>query len=384
MTMLTGTSLLSSPEAAPIVWQGGRLISLLREAGLTGHGGAGFPTWRKLAAVVTGDRPVVIGNGAEGEPASAKDKTLLTRSPHLVLDGLQLAAEAVGAVDCYLYVGAPLVGRLRQVLAGRQDRFPVTVVAAPDTFIAGEESAVIAGIAGRKPLPTDKRRLVVESGLGGRPTLVQNVETLAHIALIARHGASWFRHNGTAEQPGTFLATVGGAVNSPGVYEVPYGIALPQLLDLAGGPATRLAAVLVGGYHGAWLPVTDVPLSRAGLAPFGATPGAGVVHALPAAYCGLVETARIVTYLAEQGARQCGPCRFGLPAMAQTLRRLAGRTPDRAAPGHAAHLAALLTNRGACHHPDGTVRFVRSALRVFADDVDLHLVGRCSTVEGVR
>jgi NADH:ubiquinone oxidoreductase subunit F (NADH-binding) len=382
MTTVTSTSLLSQPNG-PIEWQGGRLISLLREAGLTGRGGAGFPTWRKLAAVVTGDRPVVIGNGAEGEPASAKDTTLLTRSPHLVLDGLQLAAEAVGAVDCYLYLPAPHVDRLRQIVAARADRFPVTVVAAPDTFVAGEESAVIAGIAGRRPLPTDKRRLVVESGLRGRPTLVQNVETLAHIALIARHGSGWFRQNGTDAAPGTFLATVGGAVNRPGVYEVPYGISMAHLLDLAGGAATRLSAVLVGGYHGAWLPVTDVPMSRAGLAPFGATPGAGVVHVLPAAYCGLVETARIVTYLAGQSAGQCGPCRFGLPAMADAMRRLAAGSRDRDLPERVADLAGLVVNRGACHHPDGTVRLVRSALGVFADEVDRHLAGQC-TAEGHR
>jgi NADH:ubiquinone oxidoreductase subunit F (NADH-binding) len=281
-------------------WQGpgGRLIGLLERAGLTGRGGAGFPTWRKLAAVAIGERPVVIGNGAEGEPASAKDRTLLTRAPHLVLDGLQLAAEAVGAADCYLYVPARIADRVRQAMAERagRDRFAVTVVEAPDTFVAGEESAVIARIAGRRALPTDKVDLVVRSGLRGRPTLVQNAETLAHLAVIAHRGPAAFRRSGTEAEPGSFLATIGGAVAAPGVYEAPYGIRLGALLDLAGGPATPLAAVLVGGYHGAWLPIADArsaPMSRAGLAPFGATPGAGVVHALPASYCGLVETARI-------------------------------------------------------------------------------------------
>ncbi|HEX9336681.1 MAG TPA: NADH-ubiquinone oxidoreductase-F iron-sulfur binding region domain-containing protein [Pseudonocardiaceae bacterium] len=381
MTTLTRPSLLSEP-AGPLPTLGTSLISLVRDAGLTGRGGAGFPTWRKLAAVASGDRAVVIGNGAEGEPASAKDKTLLTRSPHLVLDGLRLAADAVNATDCYLYLPAALVGHVSSAMAARPDRFAVRLVAAPDTFVSGEESAVIARIGGGKPLPTDKRGLVVESGLRGRPTLVRNVETLAHIASIARNGPAWFRWHGTDAEPGTFLATVGGAVNAPGVYEVPYGIPLTGLLDLAGGPAARLSSVLVGGYHGTWLPRTDVPMSRAGLAPFGATPGAGVVHALPASYCGLVETARITRYLADQSARQCGPCRFGLPAMADTLRRLAAGERDRDLPGQVAALTALVVNRGACHHPDGTVRLVRSALTVFADEIDLHLAGRCSTREG--
>jgi NADH:ubiquinone oxidoreductase subunit F (NADH-binding) len=381
-------------------WQGpgGRLIGLLERAGLTGRGGAGFPTWRKLAAVAVGERPVVIGNGAEGEPASAKDRTLLTRAPHLVLDGLQLAAEAVGAADCYLYVPARIADRARQALADRagRDRFAVTVVEAPDTFVAGEESAVIARIAGRRALPTDKVDLVVRSGLRGRPTLVQNVETLAHLAVIAHRGPAAFRRSGTEAEPGSFLATIGGAVATPGVYEAPYGIRLGGLLELAGGPATQpgrdggkqpLSAVLVGGYHGAWLPIADAvsaPMSRAGLAPFGATPGAGVVHALPASYCGLVETARITGYLAEQSARQCGPCRNGLPMMATTLHRLAAGERDSRLPDQLARLAALVVNRGACHHPDGTVRLVRSALRVFAAEIDLHLAGRCSTVEGRR
>ncbi|HEX5404116.1 MAG TPA: NADH-ubiquinone oxidoreductase-F iron-sulfur binding region domain-containing protein [Pseudonocardiaceae bacterium] len=372
-------------------WQGpgGRLIGLLEQAGLTGRGGAGFPTWRKLAAVAVGARPVVIGNGAEGEPASAKDGTLLTRSPHLVLDGLQLAAEAVGAADCYLYVSGRVVEHVRHAAAERagRDRFAVTVVVAPDRFVAGEESAAIAAIAGRKALPTDKAQLVVQSGLRGRPTLVQNVETLAHIAVIAQCGAAAFRRSGTGAEPGSFLATLGGAVPAPGVYEAPYGIRIGKLLALAGGPAVPLSAVLVGGYHGAWLPIADAlaaPMSRAGLAPFGATPGAGIVRALPVSHCGLAETARITDYLAAQSAKQCGPCRNGLPLMAQTLHRLAVGDRDRGLPEHVARLSALVVNRGACHHPDGTVRLVSSAMRVFAVEVDLHLAGRCSAAEGTR
>jgi NADH:ubiquinone oxidoreductase subunit F (NADH-binding) len=370
------------PGALP--WQGqhGRLIGVLERAGLTGRGGAGFPTWRKLAAVVTGDRPTVIGNGAEGEPASAKDKTLLTRAPHQVLDGLQLVAEAVNAADCYLYVPAPLAAHLRTVLAqraaARRDVFPVTVIDAPDTFIAGEETAVIARIAGKPALPRDKRVRITEAGLRGRPTVVQNVETLAQVAFIARYGPDRFRAAGTAAEPGTFLATVSGAVTAPGVYEAPQGIPLGGLLDLAGGPATALDAVLVGGYHGTWLPMLpDLRISRAGLAPYGGTPGAGVVYALPSVRCGLAETARITQYLADQGARQCGPCLNGLPAMAHTLGRLASGDRDPGLPAQIEHLAALVVNRGACHHPDGTTRMVRSALRVFAGEIDRHLAGHC-------
>lgn len=323
----------------------------------------------------------MIGNGAEGEPASGKDALLLGRSPHLVLDGLLLVAEAVGAQERYLYVKPSLVAHVRDVVAARRD--PVRVVAAPDTFVAGEETAVIAALSGRAALPRDKAVHVTESGLHGAPTLVQNVETLAHIAGIARNGPEWFRRNGTPDEPGTFLATVSGAVTRPGVYETAYGTTMADVLDLAGGPAAPLNAVLVGGYHGTWLPIAQawrVPLSRAGLAPFGGSPGAGVVYALPTTRCGLVETARITGYLADQSARQCGPCLNGLPVMAATMHQMAAGADPRL-PARLEHLTRLVTGRGACHHPDGTARLVRSALDTFAGEIGLHLAGRCGARE---
>src|SRR5947209_6259554 len=226
----------------PLPWQGGpyRLTHAVEAAALAGHGGAGFPTWRKLNAVAAGERPVVVANGAEGEPASGKDKALLCRAPHLVLDGLQLAAECVGATRAYLYLApGPAVDAVRHALSERRrtrlDRLAVDVVVAVDRFISGEESAVVAAVEGRKPLPRDKSRRVVKAGVKGRPTLVQNVETLAHLALVARHGPAWYRSRGTAEEPGTFLATVSGAVHSPGVYELPYGVPVEDALVRAGG-----------------------------------------------------------------------------------------------------------------------------------------------------
>lgn len=372
----------------PLPWQGGRgrVIPLVEASGLSGRGGAAFPTWRKLSAVAAGERPVVIANGAEGEPASAKDRTLLGHAVHVVLDGLQLAAEAVGAQRAYAYVPAGSRAEdVRRALAQRRaagwDRVVTEVVEAPDLFVAGEESAVVSHVEGGPALPRDTPYRVVASGVHGRPTLVQNVETLAHLALIVRYGAPWFRALGTADEPGTFLATVSGAVTAPGVYEVPYGIPLRDLLEMAGGRDCGPQAVLVGGYHGAWLPsraLGEAELSRAALKPLGASPGAGVVVVLPASSCGLVESARITAYLTGQSAGQCGPCVNGLPALADTLRRLARgeRQPDLAQ--RAAYFAGLVEGRGACHHPDGTARFVRSSLHTFADEVRLHLAGQCT------
>ena len=362
---------------------GPELVGLLRAAGLTGRGGAGFPAWRKLAAVsASGRPPVVIGNGAEGEPASGKDKVLLAYRPHLVLDGLQMVARAVGARAAYLYLASAATGLVGAALTARRaaglDPIPVTVRTAPEAFVASEESAVVAALSGGKAVPADKRVRIVESGLDGAPTLVQNVETLAHIALIARHGPDWFARAGTAEEPGTFLATVGGAVVAPGVVEAGYGTPLGDLIDAAGGPAQPLRAVLAGGYHGAWVPADpELPISRAGLAGYGASPGAGVLWALPVGACGLAETARIAAYLAGQVAGQCGPCVNGLPRLADTMRALADRRTRPTLAVEVRRLAALVTGRGACRHPDGTARLIGSALRAFAPDVDAHLAGRC-------
>jgi len=359
------------------------LPDLVEAAGLTGRGGAAFPTWRKLASV--GARPIVIANGAEGEPASGKDAWLLRSAPHLVLDGLGLVAGSVGASRAYAYAPpGPGAARLRAALAERgREPVPVEVVEAVDGFLAGEASAVAARVAGLPARPRDKAVRLSEAGVRGRPTLVHNVETLAHVAQIARYGPGWFRRVGTPDEPGTFLATLSGAVARPGVREAAFGTTLAGLAAMAGGLTGPVAAFLVGGYHGRWVPAD----AGAGLGltpgprPSGLAVGAGVVIALPASSCGLGASAAILRYLAEQSAGACGPCRLGLPALADAFAELAGRGNPRAAVS-AARLAGLVVGRGACHNPDGAARLARSALEVFADDVALHQTGRCQARSG--
>jgi NADH:ubiquinone oxidoreductase subunit F (NADH-binding) len=361
------------------------VLKSLQQAGLTGRGGAGFPTGRKFASV-TGRKPVVIGNGAEGEPLSEKDAVLIARAPHLILDGLQLAADTVRADKAFLYVPADAVTTVRRAIdervAARLDRHRVTVVEAPDTFVAGEESAVIRRVEGGPGLPRDKKVLTSVSGLKGRPTLVNNVETLAHVALIARHGPSWFRSLGDPADPGTMLITLSGTSAKRRVLEIPTGTPLTDVIA-RGGVTDRsdVGAILVGGYHGNWIPasaVAGVALSRAGLAEFGASPGAGIVHVLPIGECGLARTAEIVAYLAEQGARQCGPCRNGLPRLAALFDDLAYGRVDDGLLDDLQSMLGLVDGRGACRHPDGTVRLARSALETFASDVAAHRSGRCN------
>jgi NADH:ubiquinone oxidoreductase subunit F (NADH-binding) len=358
-------------------------IAEVDRAGLTGRGGAGFPTARKLHAVASGrDVPVVIANGTEGEPASAKDKVLLAREPHLVLDGAVLAARMVGAPRAIVVahdavreiVGDAVAQRRR----ARLDPIRVTVMTAADGFVAGEASALVNWAGRGIPLPTAVPPRVSERGLDGRPTLVQNVETLAHLALIARHGARWFRSVGTPAEPGSMLVTIIGAVHRPGVYETEIGRPAGEVLGLAGGPAAALGALLIGGYFGTWLdPVAagPLPFSAAGLRTAGGSPGAGLVAALPADACGLAETARVARYLATESAGQCGPCVFGLDSIAGELEALAAGRP--AGLGLLRRWLGQVDGRGACHHPDGAVHMIRSALAVFAAEIGRHARGWC-------
>jgi NADH:ubiquinone oxidoreductase subunit F (NADH-binding) len=375
-------------------FSGAALIEHVQAAGLTGRGGAAFPVARKLAAVAAaGGSAVAVANGAEGEPASSKDAALLWFSPHLVLDGLQLAAGAVGARTAYVYVhagsdtrdGPDLQSHLRAALAQREaaglDRVHVEVIEAPPRFLAGEETALVSRINGGAARPTDKRYRAFQRGVGGRPTLVQNVETLAHLGLIARHGATWFRSVGTGDEPGSMLCTVRESDGQARVLEAALGTPLKWLVGLG----DDVQAVLVGGYHGGWLSLTDarrVALCNADLRPAGTIAGAGVVVALPTAYCGMREIASVARYLALESAGQCGPCFNGLPAIAAALAELAQPRPAGRALDHVQRWAGLLAGRGACHHPDGTVRFVASALTVFAAEITDHAHGRCTATNG--
>lgn len=221
---------------------------------------------------------------------------------------------------------------------------------------------------------------MLEKGVESRPTLVHNVETLAQLALIVRFGAGWFRSRGTPAEPGTFLATVGGAVRAPGVIEVEHGTTVSAMLRMAGGSVEPIRAVLVGGFHGAWIGADDamqLPVSRRALGPYGASPGAGALIALPRRTCGLVQTEEILGYLVGEAAGQCGPCRFGMPELACQFGDLVRGSSDPVAAQRLSDLTARLVGRGACSQPDGTVRLVRSALAVFADEVIRHRQGVC-------
>ena len=356
------------------------LIAEVEASGLAGRGGAGFPTHRKLRAVREGRRPIVVVNGVEGEPASAKDRLLLSVAPHLVLDGAVLAAEAVGADAVHVCVprGArsPLAAVERALDERRAiglDRVTISLWAVPARYVAGEETALVHWLNGGEAKPTMTPPRPFERGVRGRPTLIQNVETLAHLALIARFGAEWFRREGTAAEPGTLLLSISRPDQRIAVLETAMGTPLRQVVARC-GLETEPQAVLVGGYFGSWHAydtAVDLQLTQADLRATGGALGAGILAMLPPEACGLCETARVARYLADQSAGQCGPCALGLPAIAKDLALLChGRDPG--ARARALGRMRQIEGRGACRHPDGAVRLVRSALDVFAEHVDWH------------
>jgi ferredoxin len=220
----------------------------------------------------------------------------------------------------------------------------------------------------------------------GLPTLLSNAETFAQLAVLAMLGPDGYASIGTADEPGTVLLTVGGAASRPAVVEVPSGIPLGVVLDICGAKVGD--GVLVGGYHGKWLPrevAYNVPVSRAGLAAAGGALGAGIVLPLGEGTCPVGEVARIARYLAKESSGQCGPCQLGLPGIARSLSALAEGSGGMDALDTARRAAGSVRGRGACSHPDGASRFVFSAIEVFTDDLAAHVFrGGCGRpVQGI-
>ncbi len=369
------------PGAAKL--DGRSLVAVTEQAALRGRGGGRFPTAAKMAAVrASRGRAIVVANGCESEPMSAKDALLLRELPHLVLDGAALAARAVGAQRVIVAYEASnrdsrtsLEHALAQRAAAGLDSVAFELFAAADAFLTGQETSLVSQINGRAARPTFIPPRPTQRGVQRQPTLVQNVETLAHLALIARHGADWYRRIGTAAEPGSTLVTVIGAVESAGVYEIECGTTLERLLSAAGGARGDIAGLLIGGYFGSWLPSTAIAtleLADAGLAAHGATLGCGVVVALPMRSCPVAETVRVTSYLADETARQCGPCVHGSSAIAGALGEIAeGRAAPRTL-GDIGRWTEILPGRGACHLPDGLAHFVSTALRTFPGAFDEH------------
>ncbi len=362
----------------------------IERAGLTGRGGANYPTARKWRSVASGNhRPVVVVNGSEGEPPAGKDALLMSRAPHLVIDGALFAAAALGADRVYVCVGGhsrPALMGMEEAIAERRSmerpRIPIELRVVPDRYVAGESSALVHMLNGGEAVPTLSPPRSSERGVGRRPTLVQNAETLAHVALIMARGTAWYRSAGTSEEPGTRLVSLSGALPRPVVCEIEAGASLLEIFEANGGDPSGVSGVLVGGYYGTWIGADDAFGSRISiesLSPIGANPGCGVLYFLPAEACGVSAVADIAAWFAHESAGQCGPCVFGLEAIAGALRAVRRARDAEAALTRIDRLTSEIPGRGGCNLPDGAVRMVRTGFTVFADEVRVHRRGRCST-----
>jgi NADH:ubiquinone oxidoreductase subunit F (NADH-binding) len=377
----------------PLGRAGTTLLEELDLSGLRGHGGAWFPVGTKWRSVGQGrGRPVVVANGAEGEPASRKDAYLLTHFPHLVLDGASLAAATLGASRVVIYVPRRLGASVSEAVRDRHEHGidPVTieVITAPDAFLSGQESAVVRALNDGPALPAFIGLQSIRTrGVRGKPTLVQNVETLAHVAMIGRFGGTWFRSVGTPDSPGTALLTVTGRWAEPMVVEAPLGASFADVLQLTAADSDNFRGALLGGYGGGWVSIPDLlasPLTEEAARALHSSLGAGVVALLPPGVCPLAETARVIRYMEQQGAGQCGPCVNGLADLAVRVEALAYNPSTlRGQFQSILELCNLVDGRGACRHPDGVTRFIRSALAIFRHDMDHHLRnGPCREVNG--
>ncbi|MFB7057534.1 NADH-ubiquinone oxidoreductase-F iron-sulfur binding region domain-containing protein [Streptomyces vinaceus] len=356
----------------------GDLVELAEGIDLRGRGGAGFPFARKLKAVIRSartkeGRTAVVVNGTEGEPSCLKDAAMLLHSPHLVLDGALLAADAIGAEEVAIGVTRDDVEQSlraavaeRGVSAGR-----VRVGRLPERFVSGEGTSLVNGLNGGAAVPNGQKVRTSERGLSGLPTLLSNTETYAQLAVAARIGVPGFRSVGLESEPGTVMLTISGST----VVEAPLGTSLAYVLELCGSSPGQ--GVLVGGYHGKWLTAAAARtalLSRESLSSLKATLGAGAVLPLPEDTCPAGEVARVMRWMADETAGQCGPCVRGLPSLADAVDALVAGGGRSALEAVEARMRGVL-RRGACSHPDGTSAFMASALAVFPDEMRDHALG---------
>ena len=360
-----------------------RLLDEVDRSGLLGRGGAAFPLAVKLRTVRDagrrGSQTVLLANGEEGEPASVKDKWLLRNRPHLVLDGVRLAAKIVAAEQAYVYVSDPVAAEtLGTALAASEFEIPITVVTVEGGYVAGEETAAVQAVNGGPAKPTDKPPRPFEQGVGGHPTLVSNVETLANLPLILRHGADAYRSVGTSASPGTFLATITGAGRPPVLYELPHGVAFTDVLVQHGVSSDDVTGVLMGGYFAGLLNsvVLDATLDHETMRRLGSGLGCGAV-AVITDDCPVAVAASVLAYFDRENASQCGSCFNGTAAMSAVATALRDGLATAEDLVRLERWSVVLRGRGACATLDAATNVAATLLQQFPQIVARHVDGEC-------
>ena len=366
------------------------LIATIERSNLRGKGGAGFPAavkWRAVASQRGAERLSSSPTVARASRSATRIASLMERRPHLVIDGALLAAGAVGAREVVLYVGAEHTDAIRAMQRA--------VASAPRMSANGCASSAHRCATCR----VRRRQRCISSTTGSRcrPRCRRDPSSAVSTAVqpwcrTSRRSRTSRSSHGTATPgferregggaSGTTLVTVGGAVPETVLIEMPQGTTIVEAVNAAGGVTASSGAVLLGGYFGGWVESSTawgLPIDSEQLRARGYSLGCGVIAVLPGARCGVVETTRILAYLAHESARQCGPCTFGLRAIAAAAGRVAGLTSADGDLEHIQRWSGLLPGRGACRHPDGAAGLLQSALRVFADEFSRHVHERRCT-----
>ncbi len=366
-------------------------------SGLRGRGGGGFPTGRKWEFVrrAPGPAKYIIVNGDEGDPGAFMDRSVMEGDPHAVLEGMTIAAYAVGADHGYIYVRAeyPLAvarmrtaiqqaeeqGLLGRLILGSDFSFTVRVKEGAGAFVCGEETALIASIEGRRGMPCSKPPFPANSGLFGKPTLINNVETFANVPLIIRHGAAWFAAMGTPTSKGTKTFAITGEVVNTGLIEVPMGTTLRTVLfDIGGGirGGKQFKAAQIGGPSGGCLTAEhlDLPLDYDSLLQVGAMVGSGGLVVMNEDTC-IVEMARFFMHFTQsESCGKCTLCREGTRRMLQTLEKIVAGLGTEADLDTLEELAAAVKDGSLCGLGKTAPNPVLSTLKYFRDEYRAHVL----------
>ena len=377
------------------------LIQVITDAGLRGRGGAGFPTGKKwqFTREAPGEPRYLIMNGGEDEPGSKKDRVLLENLPHLVIEGTILAAYAIGAAKAYFYINARYDAALKSIddalaeakkagfwgdkVQGSSYSLEIEVVPAPHNYVAGEDTAVIEVIEGKKPLPRQKPPFPVTAGLFGKPTSVNNVETLANVAPILLNGADWYRKFGTAESAGTMIFSLNDDVNRPGVYELPFGTPLRYLIEECGGgmkDGKKIKAIMPAAPSSAFLPPEkiDTPLDHNSMREAGSALGCGVVKLVPEGSCIVEELVKIADFFAAESCGQCPACRMETNTLAMLMKKVQSGQGGMPILEQFGKILAFNKGKGFCNLIAMPGPPIESAIKLFPADFEAHLTaGRC-------
>ena len=378
-----------------------QVLREVADSGLRGRGGAGFPTGQKWAFTAeTYEQPhYVVLNGGEDEPGSKKDRLLMENLPHLVIEGVILASYAASASKAFLYINSAYqqatksmadalveakgAGYWGERILERDFNLEILFTPAPPNYVAGEDTAALEVIEKKQPLPRQKPPYPATVGLFGKPTVVNNVETLANVPPIVARGAKWYRSIGTPGSPGTMIFSLGDEVSRPGIYELPFGTPLRFLIEECGGgirDESAIKAILPGGPSSAFLPLDkiDVTLDHDSLRAAGSSIGCGVVRLIGERACMVEETLRIAEFFAAESCGQCPACRMETNMIAAMLKKVQqgqGGTPILE---QFRKVIEFNRGKGFCNliHMPGPP--VESALRLYRSDFEFHLAnGHC-------